>query len=99
MSFGICSAPEVFQHGMHELIEGLHGTEVIARDFAVVGFGDILDEATSDHARIWIIPTAMHGMKEQIQYGQGTIQEADGIYWKCSHKAGSVCEIHTSYEQ
>ena len=34
---------------MHELIEGLHGTEVTAGDFAVVGFGDTLDEATSDH--------------------------------------------------
>ena len=35
---------------MHELIEGeLHGTKVIAGDFTVVGFEDILDEATSDH--------------------------------------------------
>ena len=49
MSFGICSAPEVFQRGMHELKGGLHGTEVIAGDFAVAGFGDTRDEATSDH--------------------------------------------------
>ena len=53
-SFGICSAPEVFQHGIHELIEGLHGTEVIAGDFAVVGFGDTLDEATFVMTRIWM---------------------------------------------
>ena len=49
MPFGIFSAPEVFQHGMHELIEGSHGTEVTAGDFTVVGFGDTLDEAMSDH--------------------------------------------------
>ena len=39
MPFGICSAPEVFQRRMHELIEGLHGIEVITDDFAAVGFG------------------------------------------------------------
>ena len=49
MLFGIFSVTEVFQSGMHELIEGLHRTEVTAGDFAVVGFGDTLDEATSDH--------------------------------------------------
>ena len=42
MPFGICSAPEVFQCCMHDLIEGLHGIEVIAGDIAVVGFGDTL---------------------------------------------------------
>ena len=39
MPFGISSAPEVFQRRMHEL-EGLHGIEVVADDFVVVGFGD-----------------------------------------------------------
>ncbi len=34
---------------MHELIEGLYGVEVIADDFAAVGFGDILEEAIPDH--------------------------------------------------
>ena len=51
MPFGICSAPEVFQRRMHELIEGLQGVEVIADDFVTVGFGDTLEKATSDHDR------------------------------------------------
>ena len=49
MPFGICSAPEVFQRRMDELIEGLHGMEVVADDFAAVGFGETLEEATLDH--------------------------------------------------
>ena len=51
MPFGICSAPEVFQRRMHELIEGLKGVEVIADDFVVVGFGCSLDKAVKDHDR------------------------------------------------
>ena len=47
--FGISSAPEVFQRRMHELIEGLNGTEVVADDFTVAGFGDTLEEAVRDH--------------------------------------------------
>ncbi len=49
MPFGISSAPEVFQRRMHEVIEGLEGIEVVADDFVAVGFGDTLEEATSDH--------------------------------------------------
>ena len=49
MLFGICSAPEVFQCRLHELIEGLHGVEVMADDFVTVGFGDTSDEAVVDH--------------------------------------------------
>ena len=49
MPFGIFSVTEVFQRDMHVLIEGLHGTEVIAGDFIVAGFGDTRDEVTSDH--------------------------------------------------
>ena len=49
MPFGICSAPEVFQRRMHELIEGLTGIEVVADDFLVVGFGKDVAEATADH--------------------------------------------------
>lgn len=41
MPFGICSAPEVFQGRMHKVIEGLHGVEVVADDFVVVGSGDM----------------------------------------------------------
>ena len=50
MPFGICSAPEVFQRRMHEVIEGLQGVEVVADDFVVVGFGNA-EEATQDHDR------------------------------------------------
>ena len=49
MAFGICSAPEVFQRRMHQLIEGLQGVEVVADDFVVIGFGDTLEEAVKDH--------------------------------------------------
>ena len=49
MPFGISSAPAVFQRRMHELIEGLSGTEVVAHDFIVAGFGDTLKEAIRDH--------------------------------------------------
>ena len=49
MPFGICSAPKVFQRRMHLLIEGLHGVEVEADDFFVVGFGDTEEKASVDH--------------------------------------------------
>ena len=49
MPFGISSAPEVFQRKMHELIEGLRGTEVVADDFLTVGFGETHEEAVRDH--------------------------------------------------
>ena len=49
MFFGISSAPEVFQRRMNELIEGLFGIEVVADDFVVAGFGDILEEAFRHH--------------------------------------------------
>ena len=49
MPFGISSAPEIFQRRMHELIEGLHGVEVVADDFVVVGFGKSVEEATRNH--------------------------------------------------
>lgn len=51
MPFGISSAPEVFQRRMHELIDGLHGLEVIVDDFVAVGFGDSRAEAICDHDR------------------------------------------------
>ena len=40
MPFGISSAPEVWQRKMHETIEGLEGTEVIADDFLIMGKDD-----------------------------------------------------------
>ena len=49
MPFGISSAPEVFQHRMHEVIEGLEGVEVVADDFVVVGFGSTEEAAGRNH--------------------------------------------------
>ena len=49
MPFGISSAVEVFKRRMHELIEGLHGVEVIEDDFVGVGFGHTHLEAIHDH--------------------------------------------------
>ena len=49
MPFGICSAPEVFQRCIHELIEGLQGVDVVADDFVVVGFGDTHETVIRDH--------------------------------------------------
>ena len=34
---------------MHELIEGLRGTEVVADDFLTVGYGETHEEAVRDH--------------------------------------------------
>jgi len=51
MPFGICSAPEVFQRKMHELIEGLCGVEVVADDFVAIGRGSTIEEASKDHDR------------------------------------------------
>ena len=49
MPFRICSAPEIFQRRMHELIEEPSGVEVVADDFVVVGRGDTTDDAIKDH--------------------------------------------------
>ena len=51
MPFGISSTPEVWQRKMHEHVEGLHGVEVIADDFVVVGFGSTPEEWNADHDR------------------------------------------------
>ncbi len=34
---------------MHELIEGLHGVEVVADDFVMVGYGETQEEAVQNH--------------------------------------------------
>ena len=49
LPFGICSAPEVFQRRMHEVVEGLVGVEVVADDFLVVGYGDTIEQTTKNH--------------------------------------------------
>ena len=54
MPFGISSAPKVFHRHMNELIDGLSGTEVVADDFIVAGFGDTLEEAICDHNKTFV---------------------------------------------
>ena len=49
--FVLSSSPEVFQRRMHEVIEGLHGCEVIADDFLVVGYGENMEMGIRDHDR------------------------------------------------
>ena len=51
LPFGICSATEVFQRKMVELIEGLNGTEVIADAFLILGRGNNEVEASRDNDR------------------------------------------------
>ena len=73
MPFGISSAPEVFQRRMHELIEGLHGVEVVADDFVTVGFGETVETATQSHdqnLRVFLQRCAERGVKlnpEKVQ--------------------------------
>ena len=45
MPFDISSAPEVWQRKMHETIEGMDGTEVIADDFLITGKDDAEHDA------------------------------------------------------
>ena len=49
MPIGIQSAPEIFQHRMHELIEGMPHVEVVADDFVVVGYRQTQEQAMRDH--------------------------------------------------
>ena len=47
--FGISSAPEEWQYRAHTIVEGLHGVEVIADDFLVIGYGKSTEDAQADH--------------------------------------------------
>lgn len=49
MPFGICSAPEVFQLKLLEVLQGLKGVLTIADDILVFGEGDSEEEALQDH--------------------------------------------------
>ena len=69
MPFGISYAPEVFQRRMHQLIEGLSGTEVVPDDFTVVaGFGDTL--AIHDHNKnlvVFLQRSSKRGVKLAVE--------------------------------
>ena len=51
LPFGLSSSPEVFQKRMHEVIEELHGCELIADDFLVVEYNENMEMGIQDHGR------------------------------------------------
>lgn len=76
------SAPEIFQLRMHELIEGLSGTEVIADDFVVTGFGDTLKEDVRDHNKslvAFLQRCLAHGVKLAVEKLQLCLEEVSLI--------------------
>ena len=78
MPFGISSAPEVFQRRMHEMIEGLSSTEVVADDFIVAGFGDTLEEAIRDPNETLVAflqRCSEHGIKLAVEKLQLCLEE------------------------
>ena len=66
MPFGISSAPEVFPRRMHELIERLDGSEVVAGDFIVAGFGDTFEEAVRDPTKT-LSRCSERGVKHSVE--------------------------------
>ena len=49
ISFGINSAPEVWQQHLSPIVEGLTQVEVVADDFLIYGVGDTTEEAVTNH--------------------------------------------------
>ena len=49
MPFGVSPAPEIFQEKLDRAIEGLEGVFAIFDDILVIGEGDTLEEAESNH--------------------------------------------------
>ena len=88
MPFGICSASEVFQQRIHQLIEGLQGVEVVVDDFVVVGFGDALEDAVRDHDHNLeaFLNSEMCSQGYQTEQQQSAAGKAGGaIHWACSN--------------
>ena len=81
MPFEIRSAPEVFQRRIHELIEGLSGTEAVADDFTVAGFGDTLEEAICNLNKnlvAFLQRCSQRGVKLAVEKLQLCLEEAFG---------------------
>ena len=62
MPLGLNSAPEVWQRRMHEIIDGLPGTEVSFDDFLIIGRGDTIEQALQDHDQN-LIPARQKNLK------------------------------------
>ena len=71
--FGIQSASEVFQHRMHELIEGLNGVEVVTDDFAIYGRGQMDQETSADHDKC-LIAYLQRCRERRVVFGRKKIQ-------------------------
>ena len=70
MPFGISSAPEVWQHTMHEFVEDLEGVEVIADDFLIAGFGSTdheVNQSLERNERAFLEKCRLWNLKHQHQ--------------------------------
>lgn len=70
MPFGIRSAPEIFQHKMYKLIEGMSHVDVVADDVVVVGYGETQEQATQEHDKNLMAFLQLcqdHGLKLNIE--------------------------------
>ena len=96
MPFGICSAPEVFQRQMHQVIEGLHGVEVVADDFVVVGFGDTEQTANMDHDKnvdAFLQRCEVRGLKlnpEKVQLRKKAVPFIGHVAHECREYIGRI---------
>ena len=61
---------DVFKRHMHKLTEGVSGTEVVADDFIVAGFGDTLKEAFLAHKKPCRLSSKMFPMRCQAYNGK-----------------------------
>ena len=98
LPFGISSAPEVFQRRMHQLIEGLSGIEIVADDFIVIGCGNTVEEANSDHDRALI--SFLERCKEQgVKLNTEKLNlrlTGSPVYWTYRDRQGLACRPRQS---
>ena len=85
LPFGVSSAPEGFQRRMHEVIEGLRGTEVVADDFIIASLGDTLKVASRDHNKnflAFLLRYSTHGVKLAVEKLQLCLEQVPliGLY-------------------
>ena len=97
MPFGICSAPEVWQQWMNQLIKGLPGTEVIADDFLAYGSGDTTEEARVNHDLNF--REFLNRAREKESYKSETDNEMyiSSIYWACTYRQRTSTRSRENY--
>ena len=54
MPFGLNSSPDEFQRRLNIALEGIEGLAVVADDVLIVGGGQNIDEAMSDHDKTFV---------------------------------------------